>query len=542
MPRDVLRGGVLIRGVPDNVTDADIEARFGQTDAGGYAMGKPRDLAQLDQSAVQGVANDLNPVERLLIGIREPVRAAGARLEAAAGMPGAYEEYKREAPMVSQVPGVLPAVGQTIASMGTAAIPGGIFSQILAQGAVGGMTARPGQESSGAMWGMLGELGGQALGRGYGVLQQMKRGTGAPTFARRVVRGADAGADAVREAQDLGFVLTPGQASGSGPERLLDATVSRQFPTRGVYERAANYNRDLLNNYGAKALGSTASDLGDVTRGRIADDLGKEFRAVAQQGSSMSVDEIDNILGTARRAFPDVWSGPSGAQLADQIMGSMAHSGRIGTVRDPSGAITRATDVLSPDELMGLRERVSKMARQAWRTGADHTGEALSSVLDEIDNGLTAGLPLGGKRRYAQAREQWRNLIALERPGVLTTEGNINPQAAMRSYEQVFGTAATRDGPGRGALAPATQHMIRANRALQAQRMRPIVGTSGTAEQASLAAMVAGLVSNPIPTLAAAGGARAAAELMMMPEGIGRELGALGSGVLRAENQQPVGQ
>jgi hypothetical protein len=298
----------------------------------------------------------------------------------------------------------------------------------------------------------------------------------------------------------------------------------------------------LLNEYGSNALGTSGSDLGDVARARIADNLSKEFRTVAQQGSSMTVDEIDNILGTARRAFPDVWSGPSGAQLADQIMGSMAHSGRLGTMRDPSGAITRGTDVLSADELMGLRERVSKMARQAWSNGADHTGEALSNVLDHIDDGLTAGLPLGGKRRYALAREQWRNLIALERPGVLTTEGNINPQAAMRSYEQVFGTSATRDGPGRAALHPATQRMIRANRSLQAQRMRPIVGTSGTAEQGQLAGVVAGLVSNPVQTLAALGGARAAAELMMMPEGIGRELGAVGSGVLRAENQQPGAQ
>lgn len=540
MARDVMIAGKLVRGVPDEVTDAQLAARMGPMDGGGYQMGRPRDLAAADAAAVAGVAADLNPAERLLIGMREPVRAAGARLEAAAGFPGAYQQYKQEAPLLEQVPGALPAVGSAVSNMASAALPGGIFAQILGQAGVGGMTARPGQEASGAMWGMLGELGGQALGRGIGVVNQIRGGMGAPTFARRAVKGADAGADAAREAQDLGFVLTPGQASGGGAERLLDATASRAFPTRGVYERVANHNRDLLNQYAANSVGSNATDLGDVSRAKIADDLGAEFRAIAQGGADMSVDEVNHILGAARRAFPDVWAGPSGAQLADQIMGSLAHSGRVGSVVDPAtGAVTQKASMLPPDEVMALRERVSKMARQAWANGADHTGEALSTVLDRMDDTLTGGMGLGAKARYAQAREQWRNLIALERPGVLTTEGNVNPQAAMRSYEQVFGTAATRDGPGRDALNAATQRMIKANRALQAQRMRPIVGTSGSAEQGQLAAVVGGLVTSPIRTLASLGGARAAAELMMMPEGVGRELGALGSGVLRAENQNP---
>ena len=340
------------------------------------------------------------------------------------------------------------AIAEIGAPLATAAIPGGLAVQTGVGAATGGLLAD--DAGSGAVTGAAGSVIGAGIGNMAGRAMNRMRGVAA------AVSQTDEAGRLMRNMQDLGFELSPGQMTGNRVTRLAEASLKSQPFTAGAFSRQLMRNQKNLNRIAAKAIGQNADNVGVLVRDKAADALGEVFDNVGR-----SVDAVD-----IPTAYMDDLK---------QIGIPKRYLANLGLKDEAGGLITGR-------EAMSLRSRLGKAARSAWRKGDDVTGTVLDDLVDELDGRMA--VPDDVAEEWSLAREQWRNLITIEGGAALSAEGNVNARSLLTQQKKVFGQRPS------AYLRQETKDLLDAGRGAASQAFGDIVPSSGTAERQALVGAV----------------------------------------------------
>jgi hypothetical protein len=348
-------------------------------------------------------------------------------------------------------------------------------------------TQDPKNVAEGMLYGVLGQQIGAQAERGI-------RGA-APAImggAKRAWRGAAGGVDdateaIMRRAEKLGFLRTRGQLPGaSRGTRTTEAALMRSPFSNQSYAKIAEHNQELANTIAAKQLGLPTKDIRGVQRG---------VRSLPPERLGQASKEIDRLYtraleGKKVRVDDDWWQA---AQEVDDL--ARADFGydpvrlrRYEKWYDKSlEIIDKTDDVIDGTQYNTLRSDLGAEVRKIYKgANPDHElAEALTGWKQVLDDAAERSLPETSAKLLGDARQRWRWLVEVEKPGVLSAKGDVslprlhnNLNRASKFYKrglhQYSGDLSDLEVASR--FGGATQ---------------PITGTSGTAENLSAYAPLA---------------------------------------------------
>lgn len=497
MPTVKLPSGkdVQLDRIPEGAGDSDVMREILRLGAATIDDFYPRpNIGAAQDRAVQAVADELNPLERQLVGTRETLRTAAGRIASLFGGDEYAAEQERNRELTKHVTGPEATVGRILPMFAGARTPGGYIPQATTGAITGALTGET--PEGGAMLGAAGGAGGTLLGNLLGRGANAIRGN----WATRAVSGTDDAANALRSFQDEGGRMYPSQASTSETLKLVDKNAAQNFLLGSAYRRISAANTKLLTEAGAKAAGVESSTLGPTALRQIDDVISSEFRSVA-----------DMIEG--------------GIPLHPGISDDIASLLRKGDIKPHAEAL--ATGKLTGRQYMDIRSKLlgitrgsSDKVKQAW------------DVIEDLDDSVQEVAPAAFKARYAMARERFKNLLTLEKYRRGVSGGQINARTMDAAAEEIFGKQYTRDLP---TLLPETKRFHTILRAMADPRMDPLTGGSQTGANLSSLLTAGGLggitAANPILAAMLAGGAYAGTPALLAARaapGFGQAGGQLG--------------
>jgi hypothetical protein len=337
--------------------------------------------------------------------------------------------------------GLATGVGQALPYLATAPLGG---ASILGQGALaGGMGAVrqvgdiEDRLKTGGIEGALG-AGGAMVGNMLGRTVNSIRGV----YQSKAIEQAAKG----------GMRITPGQATGSKMLQRAEAPMQ----SAGMLDPLRDANQELIQGQVSKALGQQAVDLSEAGLGRTADDIGAKFAAGLDIPSPVDVgEEAIKRLRNITQDSPFI-EFPANVQT---MTGK-----QYGQVRSQLAAVARAE------------------AKSAMKTPGklEYVGE----TIEQFDEAFLARANPDQAALLKQAREQWRNLMAVERGQALTPDGYVNPKSLRSAINQTWGKTSRRAKYGR--VSPETQAMMEGASSQSSRELSSVVGDSGTASRLGL--------------------------------------------------------
>ena len=312
-------------------------------------------------------------------------------------------------------------------------------------------------------------LGQSALAAGTGALRQTgdltdrlktgavegafgAAGAGLTSMAGRVMNSAR-GVYQNKLAGELirqGGKVTPGQGMGgqvSGLDTVMDSL--------GAFGDIKAANQSVLQGQVSRSLGQQAVDLSETGLGDAADAIGARM--------DMALDGL-NI------------------QVPDGIIE------RVNTVVGENKFLQMPASLQNMDgkTYQQVRRQLTDIARTEAKTATPTPGkmEYVSDTISALDDEFAAVAGPQKKAVLRTAREQWRNLIAVERGQALTPDGEVNARTLRTNLNRMYGPAARRGKDDR--LLKETQEMIQGARTQSSKALAPQVGNSGTATRLGL--------------------------------------------------------
>lgn len=266
---------------------------------------------------------------------------------------------------------------------------------------------------------------------------------------------------------NLGMRLTPGQASGSKALQQLEAKLESQPLTSGPFNSLKSTNQKVLNRVSAGAIGEKSDVVDSATLERANERLGDIFENVRNPSRILAVDPkstsgiLDKVDSDFQGLLPNdmsIRANPLVAQLEKQT----------------------ATGGINGQQLGQLSSKLGRAAAKQMTSpsGDRDLGQALYQVKDHVDDLMQSTLTGEEANAYAQARQQYRNLMLLTgRTGIVNpSNGNISGVALANRLQQA---------DKQGFLFGKNQSDWY-NAARFSQAFKPIVGDSGTATRSML--------------------------------------------------------
>lgn len=274
--------------------------------------------------------------------------------------------------------------------------------------------------------------------------------------------------------RELGFRMTPGQATGSRALQQLEAKLESQPMTSGPFNSIKQNNQTALNRSVAEALGVRADVIDEVT-------LSTALRRM-EAGFQGAADDVTRQINP--REFIS-WIG----QLQDDVRGLVKGVASEPLIED----ITRfaAQGGATGKQLHSLSSRLGKAAYKQMSTpnGDRDLGHALYRAKDYVDEVLVQGMDEARLAEFTAARQHYRNLMMLT-----SRVGTINPASGNVSGRSLASVLQRADR--RGYLF-GTNRTPMYDAARFAQGFQPIVGDSGTATRSALPGPTDFLLSLP---------------------------------------------
>lgn len=269
-------------------------------------------------------------------------------------------------------------------------------------------------------------------------------------------------AEMARRGKEMGFQLTPGQASGSKALQQLEAKLSSQPMTSGRFNAISDHNQAVVNRATAGAIGETENVVDSSVLAKAHDRLSRAFESVADD-TARPID-TDGVLNKL-------------ASIEDKFEG-------LSTISE-NGLVKRFIGMLEKGEATGrqltdLSSKLGKAANQQMTSGMGdrQAGMALYGVKDTIDDLISSGLSGEEAAAFSAARGQYRNFITVAKsPGV------VNPATGDVSGRSLGNVLARKDFKGY-TLGKNQSPMYDAARF--SKMFGPIVGDSGTATRSPL--------------------------------------------------------
>lgn len=375
---------------------------------------------------------------------------------------------------------------------------GGSFASRGAYGALGGAAGDIGGRIAGRVWntarGLADDLQSAIVGRrspanpaaevyeGLGgttlAHQRMEQGTSAQRLAERMTRGAE--------------------ASGNPP------TVMRE---------AFQANDNLHRNAAVEAVGLDPAQY---------DVLGNGFVNDALTRFNEGFEEVARVASTAGDIAIDEQSAAKIASLPE--IKELIQLGEFDGLKP--GLITGP--VITGDEWMTAREAITEAAANRFDNGRSRAGQKLYAMVDDLDAQIGKHVPDEYLADYARLREQYRVFKTLERPNVISNDGQINVRTARRALDSQssgFGRTATS---GADTVNQESRNLIDMMQAADNPEFKAFT-SSGTAENLASREMIsegmdaaATLASgNPMPALGMVGKLKAPSVIGMASRGNG---------------------
>lgn len=284
---------------------------------------------------------------------------------------------------------------------------------------------------------------------------------------------------ALEAGQRLGMQGTPGTVSGNRPLQQLEAKLESQPMTSGPFFALKDANQRVLNRVTGAAIGENTDSLDSIALGRAADRLGNVFDTIRAPGRIAIVDP---------QATPRVLEG-----IDADFEGLLPNNGSI---RD--NPLVRNLETLAGQGSINgeqLGSLSSKLGRAAWKqmsspNGDRDMGQALYAVKDHVDDLVQSGLTPAEAEAYAQARQQYRNLMLItSRTGIVNpSTGNVSGIALANKLQQA----------DKAGFLYGRNQSDWYNAARFAQAFKPIVGDSGTATRSMITNPMQLLTSVPV--------------------------------------------
>ena len=320
---------------------------------------------------------------------------------------------------------------------------------------------------------------GAAIGAGTGALtyadnpverafQTIGGGVGSVAGRRLAGRGEELmnRAPYAREAQELGFQLTPGQRLGSEPLQLAEAGI-RSVPFVGQPLRGATkLNAKRMTDLAAESIGESG-DLTPAKLGAAKDRIGQEFEKVKNIDVAADDQLLDDMVAIRN-------------EYADVVMNEPA-------LEKDFNLVLKAVN--EQDNIPGsaYQNLVSKIRRKAEAQlssgqGDREQGLALFELKEALDNAAGRSMEPEQLASFENARKQWRNLMLLTGSGrqVVSPSGEVSPLALANVLRRKDRTGYVF-GKNQTDLYKLAQI---------SEQIKDIVPTSGTAERQAMQRMM----------------------------------------------------
>jgi len=348
------------------------------------------------------------------------------------------QDYASEFAPVQEAHGLATGLGQAAPYLLTAPMGGAsIGGQAALAGGMGllGTSGDVGERlmagGTGAALGAAGAGLGNMAGRVYGMAKNAYRPGVAGQFAA------------------AGGRVTPGQALDSSGLQRAEALMQ----SAGVFDAKQAANQTLIQSQAGKAIGQAdgAIDLTPTGLGNSADDIGARINQSLEGIDDIGIDnamieKLQKVKGDSPYIdFPDPDSTMSG-EAYQQIRSQMA-----GVARSEASSATK-----TPGKL-----------------------EYVQSIIDDLDQKFIGAAGKDAGEQLGAAREQWRNLLAMERGQAITPDGMVNPKSLNNALNQTWKKTYRRGKDSR--VRPETRELFQGARDQSSRGLTSVVGDSGTA-------------------------------------------------------------
>ena len=257
----------------------------------------------------------------------------------------------------------------------------------------------------------------------------------------------------------LGFKTTPAQETGSRSLLQMEARMESSPFTSGPFNTIKAENQRVLNKATAQAIGVNSDELSNPVLAQAQRQISDVYKKVATP-DLRKIDQMTvlNGIDLVDNAFEGLTTQPLKTNIFVKQFQDLANKGQA-----------------SGEQLQALSSKIGRRAKNEMTTasGDRELGTALFQIKEMVDDALASGLSQAEQQAFAQARNNYRNLMTIR-----TASGVVNPSSGNVSGLNLA-SALTRKDPQGFVFGQNQTPMYEAARFAQA--FRPIVGDSGTA-------------------------------------------------------------
>jgi hypothetical protein len=306
----------------------------------------------------------------------------------------------------------------------------------------------------------------QVTGGGVNLGAVAPEGNAALTAAQQAI---------LQRGKAMGFKTTPAQETGSRSLLQMEARMESSPFTSAPFNTIKAENQKVLNKATAKAIGVDAEELSNPVLAQAQRNISGVYQRIATpELKKLDTMTMLNNIDLVDNAFEGLTTQPLKANIFVKQLQDLASKGEASGV-----------------QLQNLSSKLGKRAKNEMTTamGDRELGNALFQLKEMVDDALQSGLSQAEQQAFAQARNNYRNLMTIR-----TSQGVVNPSSGNVSGLNLA-SALTRKDPQGFVFGSNQTPMYEAARFAQA--FRPIVGDSGTATRSMEYSPVNVLLSMP---------------------------------------------
>lgn len=285
---------------------------------------------------------------------------------------------------------------------------------------------------------------------------------------------------ALARARQFGINVSAGQAGGQPALQWIERGL-QMFPgSAGVMQQGARANDQAVGRVLSRSIGQDADTITPDVLSNAAADIGAQFERYKSLGTPISFgpDYFNSVreLADAESALPTASQNPQVFKLVDSYA-------------PLSAMVPGAAPQTTAAQAIAARSRLAGDAADSFKSGNSSLGQAQQSIVDSLDDAIQGSLGPGVSNAYATTRNQWRNLLAIQKAADPTATGN--PSLIK------IGTALRQQNPQSWARTPWGQDDL-----LDLSRigslMKDSLGNSGTAQREGQLGTIATMVGGAI--------------------------------------------
>lgn len=277
------------------------------------------------------------------------------------------------------------------------------------------------------------------------------------------------GQTAVERLQLKGFEIKPGAAAGTKKEIGIDDQFQSDPRSRGEFDVIDAKNQKLLDQSAARSLGVDETEILEPTRlGQIGEAIGDEIESVVESVGGIKIDKkaLDSVKATVSGPGIDGKTKTAVGRWSDELLESA----------DADGVVDPTIWRVFRQDMVDFRSSAKGFdAKKLEKTLEEWDELPVASMRASNDPNADEFLQV-----YGEAREKYRNFIALSDGRAIDVNGHVRHKIAKQRLTNVFGDTFTLNKSQR-LFNEASRDFQETIRDMNNPRMLASIGDSGTA-------------------------------------------------------------